>query len=122
MSELSLFDLPSTQTSATEFYDEEIRPVSQVTLDGPFVFRINGQNSMDYLDLKSSQLYVKLKVDKKDGSALCRKSRTLEFIFAKFNLDGRRIQNKARITCNYNPYRAYIQTVLKYGQETLSNQ
>ena len=52
VSELTLFDLPGTQTSVSDVYYEEIRPLSQVTSEGLFEFRISGQNSMDYLDLK----------------------------------------------------------------------
>lgn len=50
VSELALFDLPSTQTSVTDVYYDEIRPLSQVSVDSPFEFKISGQNSMDYLD------------------------------------------------------------------------
>ena len=63
-SELSLFDLPPTQTAVSEIYTQEIRPISQLGGDGPIEFRISGQNSLDYLDLANSQLYVKLKVKK----------------------------------------------------------
>ena len=95
-----------------------------MTSDGPFVFRINGQNSLDYLDLKNSQLYVKLKVEKSDGTALVAKkvgpaNLFLESLFSTIEVT---LQNKATITCNYNPYRAYIQTLLKYRQDALSSQ
>ena len=70
VSELNLFELPPTQTSVGDIYYDEIRPMSQSSSEGPFEFRISGQNSMDYLDLKNSQVYVKLKVEKFDGTAL----------------------------------------------------
>jgi hypothetical protein len=79
---------------------------------------------MDYLDMKNSQLYVRLKVTKSDGTAL-----TAEkvgpanlFLQALFSATEVTLQNKASITCNYNPYRAYIQTVLNYGQDAKSSQ
>ena len=124
MSELDLFNLPSTQMSVTEFYDEEIRPISQVTSDGPFVFRINRQNSLDYLDLKNSQLYVKLKEEKSDGTALVAEKVGPANLFLQrlFSTVEVTLQNKAMITCNYNPYIAYIQTLLKYGQDALLSQ
>lgn len=52
-------------------YYEEIRPISQVS-DGvsPIEFRISGQNSMDYLDMKVTQLYVKLRVKTAQNAAL----------------------------------------------------
>ena len=70
VSELVLFDLPATQTSVSDAYYEEIRPLSQVSSEGPFEFKISGQNSIDYLDLKNSQIHLKVRVVKGDGSAL----------------------------------------------------
>jgi hypothetical protein len=125
VSELALFDLPATQTSVSDVYYEEIRPLSQVSSDGPFEFRISGQNSMDYLDLKNSQIYVKLKVVKaSDGSALSGEkvgpaNLILQSLFSSSEVT---LQNKASFVCNYNPYRAYIQTLLNYGQDALSSQ
>jgi hypothetical protein len=124
VSELALFDLPPTQTSVSDVYFEEIRPLSQVSSEGPFEFRISGQNSMDYIDLKNSQIYVKLKVVKPDGTALSGEKVGPANLFLQtlFSSSEVTLQNKASITCNYNPYRAYIQTLLNYGQEALSTQ
>ena len=44
------------------------------------------------------------------------------FLQSLFSMVEVTLWNKATITCNYNPYRAYIQTLLKYGQDTLSGQ
>ena len=124
VSELTLFDLPATQTSVSDVYYEEIRPLSQVTAEGPFEFRISGQNSMDYLDLRNSQIYVKLKVVKADRTALTSENvgPTNLFLQTLFSSSEVTLQNKASMTCNYNPYRAYIQTLLRNGRETLSSQ
>lgn len=70
VSELNLFELPTTQTSVSDAYYDVIRFLSQLSSEGPFEFRISRQNSMDNLDLKISELYVKLKVSKIDGSPL----------------------------------------------------
>lgn len=40
VSELSLFTIPSTQTSVSDVYYEEVRPLSQVTGDGPLEFAL----------------------------------------------------------------------------------
>ena len=125
VSELSLFDLPATQISVTDVYYEEIRPLSQVSSDGPFEFRISGQNSMDYVDLKNSQIYVKVKVVKAaDGGALTEEKVGPANLFLQtlFSSSEVTLQNKASITCNYNPYRAYIHTILNYGKDALSTQ
>ena len=124
VSELNLFDLPSVQTSVTGVYYDEIRPLSQVSGDSPFEFAISGQNSADFLDLRNSQIYVKLKVTKADGTALTNEKvgPANMFLQALFTATEVTLQNKATITCNYNPYRAYIPTILKYGTEAVSSQ
>ena len=125
VSELALFDLPSTQTSVTDIYYDEIRPMSQASGDSPFEFKISGQNSMDYLDLKNSQIYVRLKVEKADGTALVKTDKVGPanlFLQALFSTTEVTLQNKATITCNYNPYRAYITTLLKYGTDAVTSQ
>ena len=124
VSELELFNLPSTQTSVNEIYYEEIRPLSAVSGDGPYEFRVNGQHSSDYLDFKNCQLYVRLKVQKADGSDLSAEhvGPANLFLQSLFSATEVSLQNKASITNNYNPYRAYIQTLLSYGQDALSSQ
>ncbi|MCG8035337.1 MAG: hypothetical protein JAZ03_24590 [Candidatus Thiodiazotropha taylori] len=124
MSELQLFDLPGTQTSVNEIYNEEIRPLAAISGDGPYEFRINGQHSTDYLDLKNSQLYVRLKVQKADGSDLTSEAVGPANLFLQslFSATEVTLQNKASISNNYNPYRAYIHTLLRYGQDALSSQ
>ena len=124
-SELSLFDLPPTQVVVSDIYFQEIRPLSQVSGDAPIEFRVSGQNSMDYLDLKGSQLYVKLKVKKADGTAMPDAEKTGPvnlFVQALFSSTEVSLQNKATITCNYNPYRAMIQTMLNFGQDAKTSQ
>lgn len=126
VSELVLFDLPNTQTSVTDVYYDEIRPLSQVSDDSPFEFKISGQNSMDYLDLRNSQIYVKLKVEKADGTALTdMKAQKVGpanlFLQALFSACEVSLQNKATMSCNYNPYRAYIHTLLNYGSDAVDS-
>lgn len=67
---LQLFDLPPTQVGVNNVTYQEIRPSSQVTDGGPIEFVINTNNSVEYIDLKGSQLYVKVKVPKADGCNL----------------------------------------------------
>lgn len=69
VSDLSFFYLPTTKTSVTDVYYDENRSLLQTCTDGPFEFRISGQNAMGYLDLKNSQIYVRLNVRKADGGA-----------------------------------------------------
>lgn len=124
-SELALFDLPPTQVGVTNVYYDEVRPISQATGDCPIEFRISGANSMTYLDLKGSQIYVKLKVVHADGTNMKAGEKTGPvnlFLQALFSSTEVTLQNKASITCNYNPFRAMIQTLLKYGSDAKTSQ
>ena len=120
-SELNLFELPPTQTSVSYAYYNEIRPMSMSSSEEPFEFRIRGQNSLDYLE--NSQLYVKLKVEKANGPDLTAEKVAPANLFLQslYSSTEVSLQNKASITCN-NPYRAYIPTLLIYGQDALSSQ
>lgn len=123
-SELALFDLPPTQVAVNDVYLQEIRPISQISGDSPIEFRISGQNSMDYLDLKGSQLYVKLRVLRANGNKLEAAEKIGPanlFLQALFSSTEVTLQNKAVITCNYNPYHAMIETLLTYGQDSKSS-
>jgi hypothetical protein len=122
---LALFDLPPTQVAVNDTFYEEIRPISQITDDGPIEFNISTQNSMDYIDLKECQLYVKLKVLHTDGSVMAKGDKTGPvnmFLQALFSSTEVTLQNKAVITCNYNPYRAMFQTLLNFGEDAKSSQ
>ena len=67
---------------------------------------------------------MKLKVKKSDGTALTTEKVGPANLFLQslFTSSEVTLQNKASITCNYNSYRAYIQTLLNYGQDALSTQ
>lgn len=122
---LALFDLPPTQVAISDVYYEEIRPVSQVTSDGPIEFTISNQNSMDYLDLSGCQLYVKLQVKLSNGNKMTKGDSTGPvnlFQQALFSSTEVTLQNKTVTSCNYNPYRAMFQTLLNYGQDAKSSQ
>ncbi|CAC5359304.1 unnamed protein product [Mytilus coruscus] len=66
-SELELFQLPPYQLGVESISYEEIRPTSQVTGYNPITFSLSGSNGMEYLDLKRSKLYVKLRVKHANG-------------------------------------------------------
>ena len=124
-SELALFDLPPTQTAVQDAYFAEIRPLSQISNDVPIEFRIAASNTLDYLDLHGSQIYVKLKVTKSDGSHLDASSKvgpTNLFLQSLFSTVDVTLQNKLTLSCTGNPYRAMIQTLLNYGWDAENSQ
>lgn len=63
-SQLSLVDIPPTQTAVENIYFQDVRPVFQITGSSPIEFLLFAQNGMDYIDLKRSILYFKLKITK----------------------------------------------------------
>ncbi|CAC5365504.1 unnamed protein product [Mytilus coruscus] len=111
-SELSLFDLPPTQVGVENIRMENVRPTSTITDSSPILFDISGQNGLEYLDLFNSQIHVKLRVLHDDNSVLA----------ADENIDVS-IQGKAlSTTSGYYPYKAYIQTLLRYGSDAKQSQ
>ncbi|CAG2205103.1 unnamed protein product [Mytilus edulis] len=69
-SELQIFEIPPYQVGVESITYEECRPVSQITAYNPIEFDLCANNGMDYIDLKRSKLYVKLKVKKANGEDL----------------------------------------------------
>ena len=124
-SELMLFTLPATQTAVEDAHFAEIRPLSQISNDVPLEFRIASSNTLSYLDLHGSQLYLKLKVTKSDGSDLDETSKVGPanlFMQSLFSTVEVTLQNKVTLTCNNNPYRSIIQTLLSYGESAKKSQ
>lgn len=60
-SQLSLFDLTPTQTAVENIYFQDVSPISQISENSPIEFQLSAQNGMDYIDLKRTRIYVKLK-------------------------------------------------------------
>ena len=91
----------------------------------PLEFRISAANTLDYLHLGGSRLYVKLKVTKADGNSLDASSKVgpvnlfLQSLFSTVEVT---LQNKVTLTCTSNPYRAMIQTLLDYGYDADNSQ
>ena len=67
--ELDLFSIPATQTSITKGQWIEYHPISNSTDSGPIEFNIS-RSGEEYLDLAKTQLFVKAKITKANGSAL----------------------------------------------------
>lgn len=125
-SELELFDLPPTQTAVENIKMENIQPTSTISNNSPILFNISGQNGMEYLDLKRSQMYVKLRVKHKDNSKLTTKEDVspvnllLHALFSQIDVS---IQGRVlSTTSGFYPYKAYIQSLLRYGYDAKASQ
>lgn len=118
--QLLLFDTPPTNTSVSEISVQEIRPVSQIGDTTPLEFHLSASNDLSYLDIASSQIYIKLKVTKGDGSDLVGADKVGPvnlFLHSLFSSVEITLQNKVILSCPNYPYRSIIQTLLNYGED-----
>jgi len=117
-SELSLFELPPSQTGVENIKMENVPSTSTISENSPIFFEISGQNGMEYLDLMN----VKMRVKHENGTKLAAGEDVapvnvfLQSLFSQIDVS---IQGKVLLsTSGYYPYKAYIQTLLKYSQLT----
>lgn len=75
-SELSLFSLPPSQTAVEKIYYQEVQSTLHINGNAPIEFIITGQNSMEFLDLKRSKLYIKVKIMHSDGKLMDSKTKS----------------------------------------------
>ena len=124
--ELDLFNLDPTQTAVEKIYYQQILPIGQITDTSTIQFIVNGQNGMEYIDTKRSYMSIKARIVKQDGSAVDPN----EYVgpinllaHALFDQVDVTIQGKfiTSSTGNY-PYKAYLQTLLKYGNDAKTSQ
>ncbi|XP_021357788.1 uncharacterized protein F54H12.2-like [Mizuhopecten yessoensis] len=125
-SQLEVFELPPTQTAVENVYYQDVLPISQMTGDSPVEFIVSGQNGMEYIDMKNSLVYAKIKIKKADGSNISSTEDIgpvnflLPALFSQVDvtLQGRTVIST---TANY-AYKAYIQTLLKDGNGAKTSQ
>ena len=124
-SELDLFTIPATQTSITKGQWIEYHPLSNITESGPIEFNVSGTGE-EYLDLARTQLFVKAKTTKANGTALDPNTQVgpvnlfLHSLFSQVDVS----LNERLISPSTNtyPYRAMIETLLNYGEDAKTSQ
>jgi hypothetical protein len=117
---LDLFALPPTQTSVIGGSWVPYKPIASLGPDTPIEFHIPA-NSDHYIDLKNTELHLKVKLTKGDGAALIDTEKSalvnnaLHSIFSDVtvSLNSKVLNNSA----NLYPYRAYIEELLSYNNE-----
>lgn len=117
---LDLFAVPPTQTSIEEGSFVEYHPLSTLSQNAPIEFHVSGGTG-DYLDLSNTLLHVKAKVTKIDGTDLDADTNVapvnnwLHSLFSQVDVS----LNNVLISPSENtyPYRAYIESLLNYGQD-----
>ena len=133
--ELDLFSVPSTQTSIEEGRWLEMGPITSVANDSDTIeFNIPASVS-EYIDLSSCYIRVKAKVVKASGDALNGPPTTNAdppadnvaptnlFLHALFSQVDFSMKNTVVTTSNNTyPYKAYIETLLSFGEEAKDSQ
>ena len=109
---LNLFTLPPTQTAVENVYYDEHRSTSQLSGTGTISFPIAANNSLEYIDLRKTRIYVKARIKHIDGSRL----KPTEFVgpvnnflHSMFSQVDITLQNKlvSSSTSHYN-YKSYL--------------
>ena len=109
-----LFSLPPTMTSVERIYYDEQRSTSQLSGNEPIAFNIAAQNSLEYIDLKRSRLYLKART-KHATEYIGPINNFLHSMFSQVDFT---IQNKLiTSTTTHYPYKAMIQKILSYGTD-----
>ncbi|XP_062835853.1 uncharacterized protein F54H12.2-like [Anolis carolinensis] len=124
-SELDLFHIGATQTSIERSLYIEVPPLTALTEAAPLDFFIAG-NGEDYMDLNNTLLYLTCKVVNEDGTNLPNDAAVglvnypIASIFSQLDVTlGDRLISQSN---NCYPYRAYIESVLNYCEDTLATQ
>ncbi|XP_038271561.1 uncharacterized protein F54H12.2-like [Dermochelys coriacea] len=119
-SELDLFQIAPTQTSIEKSIYIEVPPLSAVMESAPIDFFIAG-NGVDCMDLNNTLLDLCCKIIKGDGTEL-----TVDAKVGLVNYPVASIFSQLDVTLgesdNCYPYRAFIESVLNYSDDTLSTQ
>ena len=123
---LDLFSLPPTMTSVERIYYDEHRSTSQLSGTSPIEFVIAAQNSLEYIDLKRSRLYVKARIKHASGTNLKATEYVgpvNNFLHSMFSQVDVTVQNKLiTSTTTHYPYKAMIQNLLSYGTDAKKSQ
>lgn len=124
-SQLSLFDLPPTQTAVENIYFQDVRPISQISDSSPIEFQLSAQNGMDYIDLKRSRIYVKLKVMNGDAvlgddDIVGPVNLLLQSLVSQVDVS---MQNKPINSSGaHYPYLSMLNTLINFGTDAKSSQ
>ena len=119
-SEVDLLTIPATQTSISKAQWIEYHPISKITDSGQIKFYVSATGD-EYLDLARTQLFVKAKITKANGTAIdgdtqvCPVNLFLHSLFSQVDVS----LNERLISPTTNTYHscAMIETLLDYGVE-----
>ena len=126
VSNLDLFTVPATQTAIVKSNYIDYYPVSELSGDAaPLEFNISGAGA-DYISLRDTLLYLKVKIVKSDNSNLTKENKVgfvnlpLQSMFSQIDVS---LNQKLVSSANNNyMYKAYISKLLNFGTESKTTQ
>ena len=125
-SELDLFAVPPTQTSIESAGYVEYHPISTLANDASPIEFVVPRGGQDYLDLASTQLYVRAQIQQAGGEALGADDAVgpINLLIQTLFSDVEIKVNDMLITSANNTYayRAYLETILSYGPSAKTSQ
>lgn len=125
-SQLEIFETPPYQLGVESTTFEECRPTSQVTAYNPIEFNLSGQNGMEYLDLRRTKLFVKLRVKHANGDNIGIDSSVGPvngLFFALFSQVDCYLQGMLISSSNTNySHKCMMKTLLENGQDCKASQ
>lgn len=124
-SQLDLFTVPPTQTSIVAGSWDEYHPISNLLDGSPIEFHVAGTPE-EYVDLSQTKLHIKAKITNTAGADIPADEPVgpvnlfLHSLFSQceVSLNERLVSPSSN---NY-PYRAYMETLLNYGEEAKKTQ
>lgn len=122
--ELDLFSPPLRQDYIEREFTVEYRPVNQLSDDAPVIFDITEQKN--FIDLRNSQIYVKMKIVKKDGTPvtaikkIAPVNNSLHSLFERVSviIEGKEVVK----SCRDYPFKAIFSTLLGYDRTAKETQ
>ena len=125
LADLDLFSAPMTQLSIEDKKYQECQPLSALSDNSPIEFFIP-RDGEKYLDLNDTMLHLRVKITEKNGNdipadtAVSLINYPLNTIFSQCDVIlGDRLISQSSAT---HPYRAMIETLLNYSEDTLNSQ
>jgi hypothetical protein len=124
-SELDLFSVPPTQTSIESSCVAKYCPISSISHGLPLEFFISG-SGQEYIDIANTQLAVKAKITRANGDNIdgtdhvSAVNLTLHSLFSE--LDFKVNDTLISSSNNMYAYRAYLETLLSFGQDAKNSQ
>lgn len=121
LGEVMLHEPVMQQSYLLEEFDQSYQPIATIQPGAPIEFLVKNSEKL-YLDLNDSKLRVKLRILKKDKTALAANAPNtspvnlmLHSLFQEMTiqLNGKTVTDPS----NLYPYRAYMETLLNYGKE-----